>query len=296
MPGLEEINFQFPINTPEEAVFFNSLWHLFKKLPGAVDGLNMVSLSSKFPPDSRPKLVLEGSTENMFPVLKLDPTAGINYNFGELAIISDEIIQRTTVWTKNDQDTWPDKDALGNYYKTWVGGNQYFLLNIDEFANRFGPNILGLDHAGVNLPKELLSTTEFENITLRLSQIAQVFAYPGQPNWQFILPSGPEERLTGQIQNFTGPRQPKMEFVHDTYLKVPTIQFDFQSKLPKETVLKLLPAPYGLSYPEVKDFFRSVYIHHPWKELLIRFDVRFGPVSKPDNWSSGRILVENKLL
>lgn len=291
MRRLTEINFQFPINTPEEADFYNLLWELFKKLPGAESGLNIVSISPKFPKGAQPKTVLEGSTEGLFPALRLDPIVGVNVNLGEMSIVSDDLVTRTTMRTRDSRQFSTESDTLGEYYQTWIGGQRYSLLDLAEFKRRFGKQILSLDHAGINLPANFVKKSEFNDLFNRLKKVANVYKHPGHPEWVFVLPSNDEELEQG-ITNFSKNREGKFEFVFDTYLKVPTIQFDLITKLSKEEVSKLLPVPYGISYPDVKDFFRTVYVRHPWNELLIRFDLRFATEEKVGYWESGEFLVK----
>lgn len=40
-------------------------------------------------------------------------------------------------------------------------------------------------------------------------------------------------------------------------------------------MLRLLPEPYGVSFDDLKDIFRTVYIHINWNNVFIRFDLRF---------------------
>jgi hypothetical protein len=53
---------------------------------------------------------------------------------------------------------------------------------------------------------------------------------------------------------------------------------------------QLFPEPYGISFPDLADYFRTVYIDHEWTGLAIRFDLRFKNDNPTGDWETGKRL------
>jgi hypothetical protein len=87
-------------------------------------------------------------------------------------------------------------------------------------------------------------------------------------------------------------RTPKFELVYDAYSPLPVVQFQLETELSQAEVEERLPEPYGISFPDLGEIFRTVYIEHPWSGLLIRFDVAFDRPGAADDWKTGEWLVK----
>lgn len=146
-------------------------------------------------------------------------------------------------------------------------------ITIVDFWKRLGEAEISIDHTGVNLPTKLYSKSEFNTLIHKLAQKCVVFEYPGE-DWPFVVPSTQSE-INGDIVDLQVWRGPKFELVYDRYTSAPLIQFSISTDLSKEQVHNLFPGPYAETFPNLADFFRSVYIESPWRGIRIRFDVNY---------------------
>jgi hypothetical protein len=149
-----------------------------------------------------------------------------------------------------------------------------------------------IDHTGVNIPSVLISNEQWQQFIRTVARHTNLYKYPTTDVWPFILPATPEEYETDIIQ-FPAGREPKLELVYDTYSPIPTIQIDIETDLTRPEVEQLFPAPYGISFPDLADYFRTVYVHHEWPGLAIRFDIRFKNNQPGGDWETGQWLVED---
>jgi hypothetical protein len=153
-------------------------------------------------------------------------------------------------------------------------------------------HVTRIDHTGINLPSVLVSRETWEQFIGKIANNCNLYRYPTGEDWLFILPAT-EEEFTNDITIFPAGREPKFELVYDTFSPVPTIQIDIETDLLRSEIEQLFPAPYGVSFPDLADYFRTVYIDHEWPSLAIRFDLRFRNDNPDGSWETGKWLVED---
>lgn len=183
-------------------------------------------------------------------------------------------------------------DGFGKYFQLTTLGNNYFHLPIDELMIRFRNHIVRLTHTGVNIPTQYCSEEEFEILKRTLGSISNIYNYPNKEPWPFILPSTEKEFQT-EITDFQLGREPSFELVLEEYSSIPILQIDIETDLEREEVEKLLPEPYGMAFPGLQEYFRSVFIYHGWRGMNIRFDLRYKN-DDPGDWDTGKWLVEEQ--
>lgn len=278
MKRLNTIKFQFPCNTTEEADFYNSFIRILELLPNSRINNEQIELSAVFPKKALPITIFKKNKKIDYPCLTLDLK------------LKDEIVM-DNFFIAND-----------NYFlkkKKFVNKNSFSIkgtkpITPQLFYAKFKKHITRIDHTGINIPSRYISKNSFLSIIKGIAKHCNLYKYPINDVWPFILPSN-ENEFNNDIKRFKFGREPKFEFVYDTYSKHPTIQIDIETKLSRKQVEKLLPKPYGISFDDLADVFRTVYLKHPWSGLFIRLDVRFKNKSKESesHWTTGKWLVES---
>jgi hypothetical protein len=154
---------------------------------------------------------------------------------------------------------------------------------------RLAGHITHVDHTGVNLPKSLVDGERWDDLLQSLAREAALYRYPDGEPWPFILPASDEE-FCDDIHIFATGRFPKFELVHDVLATLPVLQFALGTDLSREELEASLPEPYGVAFPDLGHIFRTVYVDHPWPNLLIRLDLNYaGPVT---DWDTGEWLAK----
>ncbi|KRE24915.1 hypothetical protein [Paenibacillus sp. Soil522] len=166
-------------------------------------------------------------------------------------------------------------------------------ISMEQLYKRLEGRLIGMDHAGVNIPTASITPSEWTALLSELAKRANLYRYPGE-DWPFILPAEEEEFET-DITNFSIKRTPKFELVHDKYTNSPIFQFALETDLSREESEALFPDPIGFAIPGLDGIFRSLFIRHPWeREMAIRFDLYYKPASlELSDWETGEWLVVN---
>ncbi len=181
-------------------------------------------------------------------------------------------------------------DSHGEYWMVSVGDLQLGRLSTEQLYRRLTGHIVRLDHIGINLPATMVDHETWRQFIYKVAAQTAMYNYPTGEEWPFILPASKSE-FEGDITTFFVGREPRFEFVYDTYTPIPEIQIDIETNLARGEVEELFPAPYGIAYGEMSQYFRTVYLYHAWRGLNIRFDIRYKS-NKPSEWETGEWLVE----
>ena len=169
-----------------------------------------------------------------------------------------------------------------------VEGDLPARLPMATISARLAGHITHIDHTGVNLPKTLVDDEHWDYLLQSLAREAALYRYPDGEPWPFIIPAGDEE-FRDDIRTFAAGRFPKFELVHDGRATLPVLQFALGTDLARVELEAMLPDPYGEAFPDLGHIFRTVYVGHPWPNLLIRLDLNYvGPVA---DWDTGEWLV-----
>ena len=164
-------------------------------------------------------------------------------------------------------------------------------VNITGVVTLLEGHILWIDHTGLNASTEHLDGS-WETIVKSIGDSSILYPYPTGEPWFFIIPATKSEHEES-IDNFVEGRLPRFELVELGRETCIAVQLDLQTDLSRQELEKALPSPLGISLPGLEDYFRSVFINHPWPGLEIRLDLRFGPGQADGEWASGRWLVQN---
>lgn len=287
---LKQITYTFPNNTPDSQSFFQQLIGLLTDLPNTHTQGNGSVIVTPIEPVGALPITTFAQTDIPYPQLNLGDSRGLSLNVGNLRINPDEAVDYEVDDRRFDQ-VLTKQDSLGGYFELHTSSQTMYRLSIDELTKRLNGHVVRIDHTGINIPSTLISKETWEQFIHDLAQQTNLYKYPTTDIWPFILPASQEEH-DADIALFPVGREPKFELVYDTYSPVPTIQIDIETDLTRPQVEQLFPAPYGVSFPDLADFFRTVYIHHEWLGLAIRFDIRFKS-DQPGDWETGKWLVKD---
>lgn len=286
----KQIIYTFPDNTPGSREFFDQLIQLLEEIPNAqVRNHTSLTFTPSQPLDAFPTTTFMHS-DVPFPQLRLGDSQDLSLSVGNLHINPDTAM-RYQIDSRGFDQTLSKQDSMGKYFELHASSKTLYRLSINELVKRLSGHIVRIDHTGVNIPSALIPYEMWKQFIHSVARQANLYKYPTTDTWPFILPATVEEYET-DIAQFTVGREPKLELVYDDYSPVPTIQIDIETDLTRPEVERSFPEPYGVSFPDLADFFRTVYIHHEWPGLAIRFDIRFKS-DQPGDWETGKWLVED---
>lgn len=287
---LKQITYIFPNNTPDSQSFFQQLSELLTEIPNAhTHDDTGVTITPVGPVDAFPVTTFVQS-DVPYPQLNLGDSQELSLHVGNLRINPDMAVDYKVDDRGFDQ-ILTKQDSLGGYFELHASSQTLYRLPMSELIKRPKGHIVRIDHTGINIPSALVSNETWKQFMHRVAEQANLYNYPTTDVWPFILPATQVEHET-DITQFPDGREPKFEMVYDTYSPVPTIQIDIETDLMRAQVKRLFPAPYGISFPELADYFRTVYVHHEWPGLAIRFDIRFKS-DQVGEWETGKWLVED---
>lgn len=164
-------------------------------------------------------------------------------------------------------------------------------VNMCEVLGALEGHILWIDHTGLNAPAAHFGGA-WEMFVRSLGDSSLLYSYPTGEPWFFVLPGTRQEHDAG-ITIFPPDRTPRFELVEMSPGASLAIQIDIQADLTRANLEEMFPFPKGVSLPGLEDYFRSVFIKHPWPGLEIRLDLRFGSGHAAGDWETGKWLVEN---
>lgn len=285
---LTNITFTFPNNTKTAQNFFDVMTEILSQLPNARLADSSLELRASQPMHSLPVTTFR-QADITFPQLHLDAEIE-GLAVGNLHI--NHTISDDNPISGKPFGVVEKHDALGTYYELQPTSLELYHLPLDELHARLKGHIVRIDHTGVNIPAALVSRQEWQHFIGQIAQSANIYNYPTGEEWPFILPATAKEH-EHEITSFPGGREPKFELVYDSFSPVPSIQIDIETDLERPEIERLFPEPYGVSFPELANFFRTVYVHHEWPGLNIRFDIRFKNNEPDGAWETGKWLVQD---
>ncbi len=277
---LGRIAFMFPDDSLEAQAFFQQLEQLLEEDPNCIVNEDLILFTPSNPPGALPVTSLELSSELAIPKLVLETDMPFEVRVGNFFIHSTEVV------TDMPYQPRPLPDSIQEPSHT--------LLPMLDFVQRFDGHVARVDHLGLNIPSALLDVVKWRPLLHNLAVVSTVYQYPTGDPWYFLMPSTAEE-LQGNIAEFLPGRDPLFELVYDEFDQLPVVQIQIDTDLTQAEVQELLPEPYGISYQGQEEAFRAVYVEHPWKDLLIRFDMGFKKdPADLDAWSNEWIVHEGK--
>jgi hypothetical protein len=148
------------------------------------------------------------------------------------------------------------------------------FMPIEKLRDVFQGCPMTVNHVGVNFFSDLMEEKEYKSFRSIIARESAMYRYPTGKEWPFIVPVTQEE-YQSEITDFTTDRNPKFEIVYSSFHKTPLLQFDIDIPLTRQETFERLPKPYGISYQGAENYTRAVFVDHPWKNILLRFDFRF---------------------
>lgn len=176
----------------------------------------------------------------------------------------------------------------GRSARNWLGAE---CIELEEVVRALRDHVLWIDHTGINLPAAAYDGP-WEELVRALGDASLMYAYPTGEPWFFILPGTVMEQASG-ITEFRPHRAPRFELVELSSGACAAVQFDIQTDLTNAELIALFPGNKSACLPGLESYFRSVFIKHPWEDLEIRLDLRFGPGNLSGEWETGAWLVQN---
>lgn len=265
---LPTISYLFPWHTATEQRFFAALAEIFAPLRGATVGADKIVLTPTNPAAAWPITILQ-SADIGFPQVIFEMERPLDLPLGRFYM---------------GHKPRSGQPPVANAPQTAD------LLTAAELATRLAGHITRIDHTGVNIPVTMLDTAGWQQLLAQLSDISALYNYPTGEAWPFILPTTAEEFET-DIHQFVRGREPKFELVYDQWATFPVLQFSLETDFSYDQAAQLFPKPYGEVFPDLGDIFRTVYVTHPWPELIIRFDLNYAGDGTLSSWDSGEWLV-----
>ncbi|HEX6608825.1 MAG TPA: hypothetical protein VF276_18135 [Chloroflexia bacterium] len=286
---LHRIAYLFPEAPSAARAFFDYLAQFLGELPGTTAGASGIGFAVT-PPRGLPALSMALAAV-AFPQVLFNTEAPIDLPLGAFALRSSAVAGDAETPPAPDSRPAPHRaDAVGPYVEVGSPDAASAQLALTELARRLAGRLVRLDHTGVNIPTTRVDRAGWDALLHRLGGIANVYRYPTGEDWPFILPATDAEFADG-ITDFAAVREPKFELVYDSYAREPVIQISVETDLLRSDLEALLPAPYGVAFPDLGDIFRTVFVHPPWPGLQIRCDLYSRSAAPVDPWTSGEWLV-----
>lgn len=160
-------------------------------------------------------------------------------------------------------------------------------LSIQEVITKLEGHIMSLDHTGVNLPTNLYSQSEWNDLIRYMSSKSNIYNYPTGELWLFVIPTTIKEN-ENEITNFKIVREPKFELCYEEYESNITIHLDMGTDLSKSEVEALFPKTKGIYFESLENVYKAIYLDYD-SDINIRLDIRFK--SMDSDFESGKWLV-----
>jgi len=287
---IKDITYVFPQSSPEMRTFFVLLCKVLESIPAAKTTGKIVQFAPGYPAAGLPTTSFAMAAGINFPEIRFRNGRNLVLTAGNLRINP----QPDTPISKPQGSLLATKhaDELGTFYEIHLPGMSVFRLPLEELHKRLAGHILSIDHTGVNLPAELVDRSAWTAFLKQLGAQTNLYRYPEGDDWPFIVPATAHEFAT-DIADFKEGREPRFELVYEHTLPVPMLQFDVRTDLARSELERLFPEPYSLALEGLGEYFRSVYIHHPWPGLIIKFDMRYKNRNPGDVWETGEWLVKS---
>lgn len=268
---LRRIDFLFPNATAEPRAFFADMELLFSRIPGAALQAGRILLTPTHDSGALPTSSLQ-SVDVEYPQVVFETEELIDVRIGRLHLRSTTGSSREGTTQASEMPQADDR-----------------LLPAKELCRRLDGRVPRVDHVGVNLPTESLDRERWGRLIETMSSISTLYRYPDNHDWLFALPASEDEFQNG-IENLVAGRTPKFELVYDDKVKLPLFQFSLTTDLSRAESEELFPGPSGVALDGVGQYFRSVFLEHPWPGLTIRFDLYYRDVSA--EWVTSKLLVD----
>jgi hypothetical protein len=286
------ITMLFPTDLASQQ-WFEDLALILNEIPGSRLSPGKIVLSAINPEAALPCIQLIQAPV-AYPQLVFELDQPLDLPMGEFKITNRPLFSETANPPESFSGIKPLEDSRGPYLRLTDATRADFLnlLTIEQLYDRLKGHLVRADHFGVNLPVSQVARPLWTDLLDKLAAQTNLYRYPEGFEWPFIIPATQPE-FAADITRFEVGRQPRFELVYDEYLRYPLYQFALVTDLNKAELERRFPLPYGNSIPGLEDFFRSIYIFHPWPGFGIRFDMYYAGDGGLDDWQSGEWLVKS---
>lgn len=272
--------------------WFETFAQLLAEIPHSQATLGKVTLQAGWPEGALPVLeVVEAPVA--YPQLAFNLDQPLDLALGEFRITSRPVFAEAAEVAGTFDSFERVEDANGFYLRlTHSEADFKDLLTLEQFYDRVRGHLARVDHFGVNLPRSAVSQEQWEDFKAKISAQTNLYRYPEEFEWPFILPATRAE-FESDITEFGSGREPRFELVYDEEARYPLFQFALETRLTQAELEERFPPPYGYAIPGLDHFFRSVFIFHHWPGLGVRFDLYYrNDNPTPDDWETGEWLVK----
>lgn len=290
---LRQIVYELPGESRRAQEFFVFLARLMENVEGSMLGGGQILIAQRQPaglcPQTAFRLVNKPYPAVLFEI-DIDPPVVLQ--LGNL------ILKTARAAATCPQIDERDHPAVGETVELPAGSEDFTsLLPLGGVYERLKDHVQRVDHTGVNIPAATMDRGAWDHLIGLLAGVSNLYRYPTGEDWPFVVPATADE-FAADITEPEPHRRPKFELVYDTTLKNPLIQIDVETDLTRPEIEALFPAPYGVGLDGLDQYFRSVYVYHPWPGLSLRIDMGYRCEPPGDNLSGwlvregGRIVVE----
>jgi hypothetical protein len=269
---LKQVVYELPAVSRNAQQFFANLARILDEVENRTLGGGKVVIAQRDPAGLLPETVFRVANST-YPAILLDMDQPLALALGNLVLKtpgasadSPAVAERTASLVE---------DALGQYVQLPPGSEDFTsLLPLEAVLERAKGHVLRLDHTGVNVPTRMCDQAGWDLLIAALAAASNMYRYPTGEEWPFVIPATADE-FESDISDPHPLRRPKFELVYDETLSNPLIQIDMETDLTRTEIEARFPAPYGVGLPGLDDYFRSVYVYHPWPGLSIRMDMGY---------------------
>lgn len=271
------IEIRFPDLTEFEKKENGSLFRVLSQLDNAEEKNDTIVAGNE---NLCPRTIFKKSQINNPQIsLVLDGDISKSWQAGDLRFGFNLTDEKEAMTAKRIENYEFLKDKTGDYTKLELESKKYYILTIEQFLKRFDGKLKNLNHAGVNFGPAFFNGSDYSLLKKLIAERCNLYKYPTGEEWPFIIPATDNEFLD-DISDETVKRNPKFEIVYYENQLKPVIQIDIETNLTKGEVLELLPSPYGVSFDNLKEMFRTVFILTDWPGVIFRLDLRFKSAGK----------------
>jgi hypothetical protein len=269
---LQRVVYELPGLSRKAQQFFVALARMLEEVEGFASGGGQVVIVQRDPAGLLPETVFRVANR-LYPAVLFEMDQPFVLWAGNLVLRASAVAVECP--TVAERDGPLVEDALGSYVQLPVGSEDFTaLLPLGTVCERLKGHILWLDHTGVNLPARAVGRANWHELIGTLAAASNMYRYPTGEEWPFIIPATAGE-FAMDITDPQPVRRSKFELVYDATLCNPLIQIDIATDLTRATIEALFPEPYGVGLAGLDQYFRSVYVDHPWPGLAFRFDLGY---------------------
>jgi hypothetical protein len=174
--------------------------------------------------------------------------------FPQISLVFSENVVKPQVNFYHDTTRFLSVNLQNETGKIWKSRYKYKHITIEELKSRLHKHeisFLYYDHLGINIPSLGKQNFQLDKINKLLSRISLLHSFPGNNDWEFIIPGTESEILSKIPIDYNIERKPKFELVNFTTCSTPLIQIELATNAKYEMIKELFPE--AIHVEEVKN-------------------------------------------